>query len=132
MNSRSRPSTAMFPYKKEDVIAGLKDARARIEEGILSYEKAMERWKVEAPARFLAYVQEFEVPKSAYDRRRHINMDSFAPPRQHDACDDYRIGTINKAIARIGMMAEDQDGVIKLRRDDEIFASVGLGECNPS
>lgn len=111
MTTKSR-SVLLTDYSKEELITSLKDAKSRIEEAILSHEEAFAKWKEEAPTRFAEYVAGVEIDKIGY-----VHIDSFKPPLLKDICKDWRVQSLNKAIARIGLINGD---VVRLRADDDI------------
>ena len=122
MATKSR-SVLLTEYNKWELITVLKDAKARIDETILSHEEAFAKWKIEAPDKFANFVEDMNIDNIRWTDTR---LSDFAPPRKSQACSDYRIQNLNREIARVGLVQGD---TIRLRADDNIWTYIGLGEC---
>jgi hypothetical protein len=106
-------------YSKEELIAALKDALARREEALNTFDKDLAKWRETAPAKFLAAVE-------AYDPAKPNYFLDFGPPHRPQACSDWKMKDLNHEIARIGLVHGD---IVKLRNDDSIFTYIGEGPC---
>lgn len=120
--ARTSTSKAFSSYNKEELIASLKEARARVTAMVITFDQAMAKWREEAPVKFSKAVKEYDPTKNQYWGGRY----DFEPPKREAICADWRVKGLDKTIARIGLI----DGpVVKLRADDEIWQWIGMGPC---
>ena len=123
MTTKTRASTVLTDYKKEELITALKDALKRREAMIGTFEENLAKWRKNSVKEFTEWVKSYDPEISKHYGH---NLDKFAPPRLEQACQDFRIKGLHTLIARIGLVSGD---VIRLRADDVIWSYIGEGAC---
>ena len=112
-------------YEKAAVLKQLKDSENAVIGAIKTFEEQVTEWRNTAPQKFAEFVAEWDTANGFYKG----SFDGFAPPKLSPLCQDYRIQNLNKAIARIEAMPADDNGNIKLYRQDPVFDMFAYASC---
>lgn len=112
-------------YNRREVLKQLKDSEVALMGAIKTYEEQVATWRETAPKDFAAFVRGWDPANGFYKG----DMEKWAPPKLSPLCQDWRIQNLNKAIARITAMPEDNNGNIKLYRQDPVFDMFAYASC---
>lgn len=119
--ARERVSTRLAEYRKEAIMFRLKETRELITQSLDDFQAKLAKWKEEAPGKFAKFVESYEgTDQSSY------HSGNFAPPMKPDACRDWRVQALNRAIIRIEAMEGE---IIKLPLNDPLWEYVNYADC---
>lgn len=114
-----RNRSTVNTYVKTALLADLEASREKVVEAVEQYDETLARWKETVVAKFKKAVEQYDPHSTEFGKSSwHEN---FEPPRLPDACRDYRVVNLNKAISRVVAQASDEHGNIKLYSHDPIL-----------
>ena len=104
-------------YNRDGIIAALelhvKVAKEKRDQALSKYQKKLDKWKKEAPKKFAEAVADFDGEDNYY----HFT-EMFRPPGKPNF---FGPSEAERALARVKLMAADENGNIQLRGGDPIF-----------
>lgn len=109
-------------FQKAKILSALKDTQTAVLVQLEDYDTKLARWREEAPAKFAEYVANYDPAKSGYWSH------TWDPPTKGTACSDYRIQALNKHIAKVDAMG-DNDGIVTILNSDPLWEYVGQAAC---
>lgn len=112
---------------KQLLIKALQNAELAVMNALKSHEEEVQKWKDTVLDEFSEFVRVYD-PKSGTP---HFSDYKFSPPKKVDMCQDWRISSLNRHIARVSTMegSAKTPNTLTIRNDDDIWTYIGIEAC---